>query len=208
MKSKKSSDLLGLVFLMFLLTGLWSCSSGSGNTTSSGGIGPTGTGGTGGTLTINITDTPFNDAQAVLVTFSEVQVHTSSNGWNTVPFDRGSSSRTCDLKKLVGAQDILGVGSLPAGHYTQIRLVVTQSTLYFDNPSALGPACSASITAPSGKNAPLEISSGEIKLNREFDLTAGGSKTILLDFDGDQSIKKTGNDIYKMNPVISIVSVQ
>jgi hypothetical protein len=87
------------------------------------------------------------------------------------------------------------------------RLVVTNSALYFDN-STVGPACAPSIAAPSGASASLEIPSGEVKLNREFDLTAGGKRNILLDFDGDKSINKTGNDRYKMNPVISIVSVQ
>ncbi len=196
--------------LVLSLSGLWACSSGGGNTTSSGGggtAGAPGTGGTSGTLTINLTDSPFNDAKAVLVTFSEVQVHHTSNGWITVPFTTGTS-RTCDLKKLVGgANDVLGTGPLPAGHYTQIRLVVTQSTLYFDNPAG-GSSCGSFIAAPLGANAPLEISSGEIKLNREFDLAAGGAKSILLDFDGDQSIHQTGNDRYRMNPVISIVSVQ
>ncbi|MBI4765300.1 MAG: DUF4382 domain-containing protein [Deltaproteobacteria bacterium] len=208
MDLKKLFYLLGLGISVLSLTGLWACSSGGG--TSSGGTGTTGAAGTGGasgTLTVNLTDSPFSNAKAVLVTFSEVQVHHSDRGWVTVPFAAGTS-RTCDLKNLVGgAQDVLGAGSLPAGRYTQIRLVVNQSTLYFDNPSA-GSACGSYILPPLGQNAPLEISSGEIKLNREFDLAAGGGSTILLDFDGEKSIQKTGNDRYLMNPVISIVSVQ
>ena len=210
MALKKYSHLLGLGILVLSLSGLSACSGGGGSTTSSGGGGTaeaTGTSGASGTLTINLTDSPFIDAKAVLVTFSEVQVYHTTNGWITVPFTTGTS-RTCDLKKLVGgANDVLGTGSLPAGHYTQIRLVVTQSTLYFDNPAG-GSSCGSFINGPLGTNSPLEISSGEIKLNREFDLAAGGAKTILLDLDGDQSIHQTGNGRYLMNPVISIVSVQ
>jgi hypothetical protein len=202
MNLKKSFYLIRLGILVLSLTGLWACSSGGGNTTSSGGS--SGTAGASGTLTISLTDSPFDDAQSVLVTFSEVQAHHSGNGWVTVPFTTGNT-RTCDLKQLVGARDVLGVGSLPSGHYTQIRLVVSQSALYFDNKTS-GPACASYILAPSGNNAPLEISSGEIKLNREFDLTAGGASHILLDFDGDKSIHKTGNENYSMNPIISIVS--
>ena len=142
--------------LVLSLSGLCACSSGGGNTTSSGGggtAGAPGTNGANGTLTINLTDSPFNDAKAVLVTFSEVQVHHTSNGWITVPFTTGPS-RTCDLKKLVGgANDVLGTGSLPAGHYTQIRLVVTQSNLYFDNP-ADGSSCGSFIAAPMGTECP------------------------------------------------------
>lgn len=205
MELKKSFYLIQLGILILALAGLGACGSG-GNTTSSGGSGGPGTGGGGGALTVSLTDSPFSEAKAVLVTFSEVQVHHSTSGWNTVPFTTGNT-RTCDLKKLVGTQDVLGVGSLPAGHYTQIRLVVTQSTLDFAKESS-GPACANFILTPSEQNASLEIPSGEIKLNREFDLAAGGSGNILLDFDGDKSIRKTGNDRYLMNPVISIVSVQ
>jgi hypothetical protein len=159
-------------------------------------------------------DSPFSDAKALLVTFSEVNVHASGAGWVTVPFAGGGSSRTCDLKKLETAQDILGVGSLPAGHYTQLRLVVSSATIYFQNASS-GAACAPTIAAPAGTNAPVTIPSGELKLNREFDLASSGGTTILLDFDGDQSVRLTGNGNghgnggqYMMTPVIGIVSVQ
>src|SRR5580765_7225740 len=165
-------------------------------------------------LTIMLKDSPFSDAKALLVTFSEVRVHASGDDWVTVPFASGASSRTCDLKKLETAQDILGVGTLPAGHYTQLRLVVSKAAIYLQNASS-GPACAPSIAAPAGTNAPVDIPSGELKLNREFDLASGGGTTILLDFDGEQSVKLTGNGNgrgngggkYIMTPVIGIVSV-
>jgi hypothetical protein len=47
-----------------------------------------------------------------------------------------------------------------------------------------------------------------VKLNRQFDVPAGGATTILLDFDGDRSIHETGNGRYMMRPVIAVVSVQ
>jgi hypothetical protein len=169
-----------------------------------------------GSLAIRITDSPFTDAKALLVTFSEVNVHRSDvDSWQTVPFASGTS-RTCDLKKLQGPTDVLGVGSLPAGHYTQVRLVVSSANIYFDNPSS-GPACAPSIAAPAGKSASVDVPSGEVKLNHEFTITSGAT-TMLLDFDGDQSVKQTGSDNgngkgnsntkYLMTPVIRIVSVQ
>lgn len=165
-------------------------------------------------LTVMLKDSPFSDAKALLVTFSEVNVHASGAGWVTVPFAGGASSRTCDLKKLETAQDILGVGPLPAGHYTQLRLVVSSAAIYFQNASS-GSACAPTIAAPAGTNARVDIPSGELKLNREFDLASNGGTTILLDFDGDQSVKLTGNGNgrgngggrYIMTPVIGIVSV-
>src|SRR5713226_4477985 len=82
-------------------------------------------------LTVMLKDSPFSDAKALLVTFSEVNVHASGADWVTVPFAAGASTRTCDLKKLETAQDVLGVGPLPAGHYTQRRLVVSSAAIYF-----------------------------------------------------------------------------
>jgi hypothetical protein len=168
---------------------------------------------TSSSFTVMLKDSPFSDAKALLVTFSEVNIHASGGSWITVPFAGGVSSRTCDLKKLQTAQDILGVGTLAAGHYTQLRLVVSSAAIYLQNASS-GPACAPSIAAPSGTNAPVDIPSGEVKLNREFDLTSGGGTMILLDFDGDRSVRLTGNGTgpgagrYMMTPVIGIVSVQ
>ena len=199
-------------------TGGTSTSAGSNGDPSNGG-GSTGgsNGGTTpatGTLAIHITDSPFSDAKALLVTFSEVSVHrTDGDAWQTIPFASGST-RTCDLKKLQGPTDVLGVGTLPAGHYTQIRLVVSAAHIYFDNASS-GAACAPSIAAPAGKNASVDIPSGEVKLNNEFTV-ASGATTMLLDFNGDQSIKQTGSSNgngnstvkYMMTPVIRVVSVQ
>jgi Domain of unknown function (DUF4382) len=191
-------------------------SPGSTTTGSSGG----GTSSATGSLSFRLTDSPFSEAKALLVTFSEVSVHQADPGdWKTIPFASGSS-RTCDLKKLQGATDVLGIGVLAAGKYTQIRLNVSSATIYFDNASVGGP-CAPQIAAPAGASAAVDIPSGEVKLNNEFTLTGAGS-TITLDFDGDQSVRQTGsqngngngnggggsNTKYIMSPVIRVVSVQ
>lgn len=173
------------------------------------GSSPSSPSGTGGTLNIALKDSPFSDAKALLVTFSSVSVHKSDQAtdqWTTLPFSGGATARTCDLKKLQTAQDVLGTGALATGHYTMVRLVVSSATIYFDNASS-GSACAASITAPSGANASVTIPSGEVKLNREFDVPATGATTILLDFNGDQSVRQQGNGGYSMTPVIAVVSV-
>jgi hypothetical protein len=162
--------------------------------------------GAGGNFNVRLRDSPFTDAHAVLVTFSSVRAHRSDSDWTAVPFASGATSRTCDLKKLETAEDVLGTGSLPPGHYTHVRLVVQSAVLYFDNPSS-ETACAAAIAAPAGASATLEIPSGEVKLNREFDLAAGASMNMLLDLDGNQSIHQTGNGGYMMSPVVTIMSV-
>ncbi len=192
-----------------------------GSGTSGGGTQSAGTAGGSGRLTVGIKDTPFSDAKAVLVTFKEVSVHRTGAGWETVAFSGGAAGRTCDLKQLQAATDVLGVASLPAGHYTQIRLTVESAALYFENPAATGP-CAATIAVPAGATAALKIPSGTVKLNRQFTIAANGATTMLLDFDGDRSIKRTGGGngngngngngaataSYSMTPVITVVSVQ
>ena len=166
-----------------------------------------------GTLTVMLTDSPFSDAQALFVTFSRISAHRSGGAFETIPFvpDPDSEvvppSRTCDLKKLETATDVLGVGALPPGHFTQVRLVVSSAVIYFDNPSS-GMPCASMLDAPNGSSVPVKIPSNEIKLNREFDVTSNGTTTMLLDFDGDRSVKGTGNGTYRMTPVIAVVSVQ
>jgi hypothetical protein len=160
----------------------------------------------GGNFTLRMRDTPFSDAKAVLVTFSSVRAHRSDSDWTVVPFVNAATTRTCDLKKLETSEDVLGTASLPTGHYTQVRLVVQSAMLFFDNAST-GSACATTITAPAGASAALEIPSGEVRLNREFDVTSSATTTMLLDFDGDQSIRLTGNNRYMMTPVITILSV-
>ena len=159
------------------------------------------------TLNIVLKDSPFTDAKALLVTFSTVSAHLTGGDFRTLPFVSNASRRTCDLKKLQSAQDVLGTGPLQTGHYTEIRLVVASAAIYFDNAST-GSPCASTIAAPSGRSATVDVPSGELRLNREFDVTSTAATTILLDFDGDQSVKQTGNAGYTMTPVITVVSVQ
>ena len=190
---RHSSRILFAAILAFAITG---CSSSPSSPSSSG-----------STLNVMIKDSPYSDAKALLVTFSEVSAHVSgSGGFTVLPFSGGGTSRTCDLKKLQTAQDILGTGTLAAGHYTQVRLVVVSAALYFDNPSS-GPACAPTMAVPAGRNASVNVNSGDVKLNREFDVSSSGATTILVDFNGDQSVKQEGNGSYSMSPVIAVVSV-
>lgn len=166
--------------------------------------------GTTGTMRVMLKDSPFTDAKSLLVTFSEVDAHksgTADSSWAKVPFAAAATSRTCDLKKLQTAQDVLGTGPLTTGHYTQVRLIVSSATIYFDN-AATGEACAPTIAAPAGRSANVTIPSGEVKLNREFDVSSEATTTMLLDFDGDKSVRETGNGQFMMSPVISVVSVQ
>ena len=167
----------------------------------------TGPSGAPSSLTVLLKDSPFSDAKSLLVTFSEVSAHKADGEWTKLPFSGGASSRTCDIKKLADAQDVLGTGPLTPGHYTMIRLEVTSAALYFEN-AATGPACAPTVAAPAGRTATVDVPSGTVRLNREFDLTSTTATTMLLDFDGDKSVHETGNGKFMMTPVIGVVSVQ
>lgn len=165
-----------------------------------------------GNLRVMITDAPFEDASAVHVTFSEVKAHRADGegGWITVPFagTPAATTRTCNLKKLDGPQDILGIASLEPGTYTQLRLVVSSATIYFGGSPTGEAACLTTLAPPTGTTShAMEIPSGEVKLNRPFELMSNSTTTIELDFDGPKSINQTGNGIYKMSPVIGIKTV-
>jgi hypothetical protein len=162
-----------------------------------------------GILNLFLTDSPYSDAKALLVTFSEVTAHRAGEGGFTrIPFgDATSLMRTCDLKRLQNVQDLLGVGTLAAGHYTQLRVVVAGAALYFDNPSTSATPCANTIAAPAGRRVVVDVPSGEVRLNREFDIVEGTNAVIILDFDGEKSVTDLGNGRYRMTPVIGVMSV-
>ena len=165
------------------------------------GTGPSGS----GTLRMTLKDSPFSDATALLVTFTDVSVHqadTPDGTWTKVT----TGTRTCDLTRLKDAQDILGITTLDAGHYTQIRLLVATAAISFTEKTS-GDTCAASFTL-AAPTVSVTIPSGEVKLNREFDILPNATTSILLDFDGERSLREMGNGSYSMSPVISIVTVQ
>jgi hypothetical protein len=46
-----------------------------------------------------------------------------------------------------------------------------------------------------------------VKLSQPFDIVAGGNASIVISFDGAQSITDLGNGRYLMTPMIGVVSV-
>ena len=54
-----------------------------------------------------------------------------------------------------------GLRLLPGGKYTQVRLNVMSANIYFDNASSSATPCAASIAAPKGTSATVDIPSAK-----------------------------------------------
>lgn len=143
-----------------------------------------------GKLRILLTDAPA-DAKHVYVTISEVQAHREGYAWETVV----ATPQTFDLLSLRnGAEAVLGDQALPAGSYTQLRLVVSEASIVFEEN---GVETTYAVTVPSG------LQSG-IKLDIKFEVKPAEVTTLLLDFDAAKSIVETppGSHNYLLKPVI------
>lgn len=95
------------------------------------GGGGDGSGGT-GTLKVSMTDSPACGFDQVNITVSMVRVHQSAtadenaSGWHDITL---SPPRKINLTSLVnGVLEDLGQTALPAGHYTQLRLVLVPNS--------------------------------------------------------------------------------
>ena len=146
-----------------------------------------------GQIRINLIDAP-GDYQQVNVEVIRVEVHRadsaeSTGGWSVVSED----TTYVDLLTLTdGHHAVLADSTLPAGHYTQVRLILgARNTVMVD--SVLH-----DLRIPSSMNTGL-------KLNHPFTINDGALYEFTLDFDADRSVHLTGNGQYMMGPVIRIV---
>lgn len=91
-----------------------------------------------------------------------------------------------------GADTLIATGSIEAGAVQQIRLILGQ------NNSVVIDSVEYPLATPSADQSGL-------KLQVHQKLEAGVAYSILLDFDANQSVVKTGNGSYKLKPVIRTV---
>ena len=146
-----------------------------------------------GVLVLRITDAPkdLEGVMGVFVTLSDVEVHNSAYdkvseaGWSTIV----DQPQTFDLLLIKDVKELLGSASLEVGKYTQLRLNVEKAWLIFDDESSYD----------------LKIPPEKIMLVHPFDIEEGQQTELLLDFDAEKSIHKTGKETYTMNPVIKII---
>jgi hypothetical protein len=158
---------------------------------------------TAGTLTVALTDAPACGFDAVNVTVNKVRVNTSASagdsdaGWTDITLN---PAKKINLLKLTnGVLESLGQTSLPAGHYSQMRLVLDANT---------GTGMANSVVPTGGSettlSTPSAVQSG-IKLVNGFDVAAGQTTSVVLDFDACKSVVTQGKGRYSLNPVVKVV---
>jgi len=186
---------LATVFAAGLLA---ACGGGSGE---GGGIGGT------GTLHVSLTDAPSCGYDQVNVTIDRVRVNQSASaadadgGWSEIVL---SPARRVDLLTLSnGVLEDLGQTALPAGKYTQLRLVLAPNDAANPLANSVVPTggTETALTTPSAQQSGL-------KMNVDIDVAADKIADVVLDFDACKSVVKRGNSgQYNLKPVITVVPV-
>lgn len=167
-----------------------------------------GSSGGSGTLKLALTDAPSCGYDKVHVTVEKIRVHQSSSagdgdaGWSEILL---SPARRVDLLSLTnGVLEELGQTALPAGKYTQMRLVLARN-------QGSGPtyANSLSLSGGGGAETPLTTPSAQqsgLKMNIHIDVTQNQVADFVLDFNACKSIVKSGNSgNYNLKPVVTVI---
>lgn len=165
---------------------------GSGTPTGGGGDDPAPPGR--GTLKLWLTDAPVDEISELQVFVAEIKVKRDGS-----PVERFASG--LGLVDLLTLQDgvtaLVGQDEVEAGTYQFIELLLDEDQSYV-----------IEIDDPTLEHKPLKIPSEKIKVNGgPFDVLEDGSTSVVIDFDAEKSLKKTGNGRYQLKPHVTIDSV-
>ena len=160
-----------------------------------------------GALRLALTDAPACGFDKVYVTVERVRVHQSASasdseaGWSDIVLDPAKRIDLLSLTK--GILTELGQTTLPAGKYTQLRLVLAANgnVAPFAN-SALptGSKDEVALTTPSATDSGL-------KINIDITVATGKTADFVLDFNACQSIVSAGQSgKYLLKPVLSLAA--
>jgi len=158
-----------------------------------------------GTLRVAITDAPSCGYDAVSVTIERIRVHQSAlasdgdGGWTDLAVTPVRRLNLLDLSNGVLAE--LGQVQLPAGHYTQMRLLLAGNGASAPFANSVHPSGGneVALTTPSAQQSGL-------KLNLDIDVLPNQVADVVLDFDACKSVVRRGNSgHYNLKPVIAVI---
>ncbi len=154
-----------------------------------------------GKITISLTDAAADSLSSVLLDIQSVDVHYTGNDTDSVSADTAGGWVTLNANAGVynltelqnGIEKVIATGELPAGHITQIRLILGS------NNSLIIPQDTLSLVVPGA------LKTG-IKINYDNDIVPDKQLNILLDFNLQESIIVSGLGVAKLNPVVKVKS--
>lgn len=151
-----------------------------------------------GTLRVGLTDAPACGFREVNVTVERVRFHMSSTAsdndgaWTDIVVSPGP--RTINLLDLMnGVVADLGQVTLPAGRYTQVRLVLSSNNTVLPEGGSI-----KSLDTPSATQSGLKLTPG-------FTVEPDKLTDLVIDFDACRSIVQRGNGTYGLKPVLSVI---
>ena len=160
-----------------------------------------------GTLSVRMVDTGLPGLAGVYVTVGHIDVHPQGGNWKTVL----APQTTVNLLELVnGVQVSLGLTDLPAGPYTELRLVL--GTIPDDTLNILSaPHPYANyLIDESGRVQELTVPGGlqtGTKLAGSFSIASGRTTMLVLDFDAARSLVRAGTSgEYLLKPAIKVMT--
>ena len=212
-----SNKIFALILSLFCILGLISCGGGGGSSD----VGIVGT----GTASVALVDSASEDYAAVYVTINDIQFHlggneNSPNSWRSIQ-ENIEYPVTVNLLELVnGVRLDLGIVELPAGHHTQLRLVIgneaEQGTINIlsqahpyanyaiidkDPADAIDPEIHE-LKVPSGEKSGAKVVGG-------YFIAENQTTELILDFDACRSIVQAGNSgQWLLKPTLKIASTE
>jgi len=181
---------------------------------SSGGVGTTPTA-QNATMNVAMMDAPFamsgNTVTAVNLGIDKVEV--VGNGAGPTAIQTFSTPDVVNILNYTSLSTPLSfTGSIPAGSYQQIRLLLDTATTTIVYTDSNGVSHTAPLTVPSGTSGGFgnadSTDSGDgsgtagLKVNVGLNAQAGATYGFVLDFNAAQSIVETGNGSFMLKPVI------
>lgn len=152
-----------------------------------------------GELQIRLTDAPADDATAVNIEITGVELLTEAGAAETYEFDE---ARTINLTDLTGGRTVTLVSDddTPGGTYTGVRLLI----------NAAAGTSDSTITLSDGGEFPLVLSSaggGSRSVSRNFTVEEDERTALTIDFDLRRSIlEPTGTSTdYRLAPRLRLV---
>ena len=195
----KISKTLNTLSAMSVLALVAACGGGGGSGSSSGGT---------GTMSFSVTDAP-GDYENVFVTITGVRVNqdgsedADGDGFEEMTITNPQRIDLLDLQN--GSFESLGNLTLPAGNYSQARLVLAE------NSSSSEPFANAVVLEGETAERPLTTPSAQqsgLKVNIDLDVGEGEVVDLRIDFDANKSVVERGNSgQYNLKPVLSAVPV-